>query len=250
MTGSGLDNPNLAAPNGKGTRPRVVHEGSPSARAKAEQKTLDEILRLAVKESGRDLEYSDVLGFINTVDPSAIRSLSSTKGTPADYREECDKFVAFLASVKEANCQRTLSIIISEIVSYIHDNTDETVTIMNFIKYCCELYARYKDETLTVPNGIGYTKMKVMVDNAFIIEYLKSGGISNDFKVGNGIDDSIDELVKNAVNVAYNQYVTEFSEIANKYILAYKRIENDRPEMLKVADDGDYEAFYKMLRAM
>lgn len=210
--------------------------------------SLAEILQKAVQKSGLDLEYSEVLLFIKSIEPYLVNSLNTTKGMPDDYSDECEKFINFLALVKNVNGQRTFSIIISEIVSYINDNTDETVTTMDFIKYCGELYVRYKDGTLTVPNGIGYTKMKVMVNNAFIIEYLNSAGISNDFKVGNGIDDSIDGLVKEAVDVAYNQYVTEFGDIADKYILAYQRIANDRPEMLKVTDNGDYEAFYKMLR--
>lgn len=210
--------------------------------------SLAEILTKAVQNSGLDLEYSEVLLFIKSIDPYLVNSLNSTKGRAEDYSDECEKFINFLSLVKNVNGQRTFSIIISEIVSYINDNTDETVTTMDFIKYCGELYVRYKDETLTVPNGIGYTKMKVMVNNAFIIEYLNSAGISNDFKVGNGIDDSIDGLVKEAVDVAYNQYVTEFGDIADKYILAYQRIEHDRPEMLKVTENGDYEAFYKMLR--
>lgn len=210
--------------------------------------SLAEILQKAVQKSGLDLEYSEVLLFIKSIEPYLVNSLNTTKGMADDYSDECGKFINFLSLVKNANGQRTFSIIISEIVSYINDNTDETVTTMDFIKYCGELYVRYKDGTLTVPNGIGYTKMKVMVNNAFIIEYLNSAGISNDFKVGNGIDDSIDGLVKEAVDVAYNQYVTEFGDIADKYILAYQRIANDRPEMLKVTENGDYEAFYKMLR--
>ena len=210
--------------------------------------SLAEILQKAVQKSGLDLEYSEVLLFIKSIEPYLVNSLNTTKGMADDYSDECGKFINFLSLVKNVNGQRTFSIIISEIVSYINDNTDETVTTMDFIKYCGELYVRYKDGTLTVPNGIGYTKMKVMVNNAFIIEYLNSAGISNDFKVGNGIDDSIDGLVKEAVDVAYNQYVTEFGDIADKYILAYQRIANDRPEMLKVTENGDYEAFYKMLR--
>lgn len=248
VTGTGLDNPNLAAPDEKAAGPSVVHGGNTSVRTRVEQQPLDEILRLAVQESGLDLEYSEVLWFIKTVDPSAIRSLSSTKGNPADYRDECDEFVTFLSSVKEVKGQRALSIIISEIVSYIRDNTDETFSAIDIITYCDELYNQYAGGQLKVPNSIGYTKIKVMVDNAFIIDYLNSAGISGGFKIGNDVDPSLNSLVKLAVDVAYYQYVSELGDIADKYILAYQRIKNDRPEMLKVVEDGDYEAFYKMLK--
>ena len=248
VTGTGLDNPNLAVPVGNPAEPSVVHGGDNPVRTRVEQKPLDEILRGAVQESGLDLEYSEVLWFIKAVEPSAIRSLSSTKGNPADYRDECDEFAKFLSSVKESNGQRTLSIIISEIVSYIQDNTDETFSAIDLITYCDELYNQYAGGQLKVPNGIGYTKIKVMVDNAFIIDYLNSNGISGDFKIGNNVDPSLNSLVKLAVDVAYYQYVSELGDIADKYILAYQRIKNDRPEMLKVVEEGDYEAFYKMLK--
>lgn len=248
VTGTGLDNPNLEAPDGNSDEPSDVNGGNTHASTRVEQKTLDEILRQAAKESGLDLEYSEVLWFIKTVAPSAIRSLSSTKGTPADYRDECDDFVKFLSSVKESNRQRAFSIIISEIVSYIHDNTDETFSAIDIITYCDEIYNQYAGGQLTVSNSIGYTKIKVMVDNAFIIDYLNSTGISGDLKIGNDVDPSLNSLVKLAVDVAYYQYVSELGDIADKYILAYQRIKNDRPEMLKVVEDGDYEAFYKMLK--
>ena len=248
VTGTGLDNPNMEAPDGNSDEPSDVNGGNTHASTRVEQKTLDEILRQAAKESGLDLEYSEVLWFIKTVAPSAIRSLSSTKGNPADYRDECDDFVKFLSSVKESNGQRAFSIIISEIVSYIHDNTDETFSAIDIITYCDEIYNQYAGGQLTVPNSIGYTKIKVMVDNAFIIDYLSSTGISGDLKIGNDVDPSLNSLVKLAVDVAYYQYVSELGDIADKYILAYQRIKNDRPEMLKVVEDGDYEAFYKMLK--
>lgn len=248
VTGTGLDNPNMEAPDGNSDEPSDVNGGNTHASTRVEQKTLDEILRQAAKESGLDLEYSEVLWFIKTVAPSAIRSLSSTKGNPADYRDECDDFVKFLSSVKESNGQRAFSIIISEIVSYIHDNTDETFSAIDIITYCDEIYNQYAGGQLTVPNSIGYTKIKVMVDNAFIIDYLNSTGISGDLKIGNDVDPSLNSLVKLAVDVAYYQYVSELGDIADKYILAYQRIKNDRPEMLKVVEDGDYEAFYKMLK--
>ena len=248
VTGTGLDNPNMEAPDGNSDEPSDVNGGKTHASTRVEQKTLDEILRQAAKESGLDLEYSEVLWFIKTVAPSAIRSLSSTKGNPADYRDECDDFVKFLSSVKESNGQRAFSIIISEIVSYIHDNTDETFSAIDIITYCDEIYNQYAGVQLTVPNSIGYTKIKVMVDNAFIIDYLNSTGISGDLKIGNDVDPSLNSLVKLAVDVAYYQYVSELGDIADKYILAYQRIKNDRPEMLKVVEDGDYEAFYKMLK--
>ena len=248
VTGTGLDNPNMEAPDGNSDEPSDVNGGNTHASTRVEQKTLDEILRQAAKESGLDLEYSEVLWFIKTVAPSAIRSLSSTKGNPADYRDECDDFVKFLSSVKESNGQRSFSIIISEIVSYIHDNTDETFSAIDIITYCDEIYNQYAGGQLTVPNSIGYTKIKVMVDNAFIIDYLNSTGISGDLKIGNDVDPSLNSLVKLAVDVAYYQYVSELGDIADKYILAYQRIKNDRPEMLKVVEDGDYEAFYKMLK--
>lgn len=248
VTGTGLDNPNMEAPDGNSDEPSDVNGGNTHASTRVEQKTLDEILRQAAKESGLDLEYSEVLWFIKTVAPSAIRSLSSTKGNPADYRDECDDFVKFLSSVKESNGQRAFSIIISEIVSYIHDNTDETFSAIDIITYCDEIYNQYAGVQLTVPNSIGYTKIKVMVDNAFIIDYLNSTGISGDLKIGNDVDPSLNSLVKLAVDVAYYQYVSELGDIADKYILAYQRIKNDRPEMLKVIEDGDYEAFYKMLK--
>ena len=248
VTGTGLDNPNMEAPDGNSDEQSDVNGGNTHASTRVEQKTLDEILRQAAKESGLDLEYSEVLWFIKTVAPSAIRSLSSTKGNPADYRDECDDFVKFLSSVKESNGQRAFSIIISEIVSYIHDNTDETFSAIDIITYCDEIYNQYAGGQLTVPNSIGYTKIKVMVDNAFIIDYLNSTGISGDLKIGNDVDPSLNSLVKLAVDVAYYQYVSELGDIADKYILAYQRIKNDRPEMLKVVEDGDYEAFYKMLK--
>ena len=248
VTGTGLDNPNMEAPDGNSDEPSDVNGGKTHASTRVEQKTLDEILRQAAKECGLDLEYSEVLWFIKTVAPSAIRSLSSTKGNPADYRDECDDFVKFLSSVKESNGQRAFSIIISEIVSYIHDNTDETFSAIDIITYCDEIYNQYAGVQLTVPNSIGYTKIKVMVDNAFIIDYLNSTGISGDLKIGNDVDPSLNSLVKLAVDVAYYQYVSELGDIADKYILAYQRIKNDRPEMLKVVEDGDYEAFYKMLK--
>lgn len=248
VTGTGLDNPNMEAPDGNSDEPSDVNGGNTHASTRVEQKTLDEILRQAAKESGLDLEYSEVLWFIKTVAPSAIRSLSSTKGNPADYRDECDDFVKFLSSAKESNGQRAFSIIISEIVSYIHDNTDETLSAIDLITYCDEIYNQYAGGQLTVPNNIGYTKIKVMVDNAFIIDYLNSNGISGDLKIGNDVDPSLNSLVKLAVDVAYYQYVSELGDIADKYILAYQRIKNDRPEMLKVVEDGDYEAFYKMLK--
>ena len=248
VTGTGLDNPNMEAPDGNSDESSDVNGGNTHASTRVEQKTLDEILRQAAKESGRDLEYSEVLWFIKTVAPSAIRSLSSTKGNPADYRDDCDDFVKFLSSVKESNGQRAFSIIISEIVSYIHDNTDETFSAIDIITYCDEIYNQYAGGQLTVPNSIGYTKIKVMVDNAFIIDYLNSTGISGDLKIGNDVDPSLNSLVKLAVDVAYYQYVSELGDIADKYILAYQRIKNDRPEMLKVVEDGDYEAFYKMLK--
>lgn len=248
VTGTGLDNPNMEAPDGNSDEPSDVNGGNTHASTRVEQKTLNEILRQAAKESGLDLEYSEVLWFIKTVAPSAIRSLSSTKGNPADYRDECDNFVKFLSSVKESNGQRAFSIIISEIVSYIHDNTDETFSAIDIITYCDEIYNQYAGVQLTVPNSIGYTKIKVMVDNAFIIDYLNSTGISGDLKIGNDVDPSLNSLLKLAVDVAYYQYVSELGDIADKYILAYQRIKNDRPEMLKVIEDGDYEAFYKMLK--
>ena len=248
VTGTGLDNPNMEAPDGNSDEPIDVNGGNTHASTRVEQKTLDEILRQAAKESGLDLEYSEVLWFIKTVAPSTIRSLSSTKGNPADYRDECDDFVKFLSSVKESNGQRAFSIIISEIVSYIHDNTDETFSAIDIITYCDKIYNQYAGGQLTVPNSIGYTKIKVMVDNAFIIDYLNSTGISGDLKIGNDVDPSLNSLVKLAVDVAYYQYVSELGDIADKYILAYQRIKNDRPEMLKVVEDGDYEAFYNMLK--
>lgn len=219
--------------------------GNPSNAPKVE---LGDILNQALKESGLDLEYSDVLGFIKAIDPSILKGLSSTKGKATEYRNDCDNFIKFLALAKDVNGQRTLNIIISEIVSYINENTDESVGVLGLITLCGELYNRYSDEQLTVPNGIGYSKIRIMVENAFIIEYLRGVGTLPDLKVGNNVDESLDTLIKDAVDAAYNQYVTEFGDIADKYILAYQRIQNDRPEMLSVTDKGDYEAFYKMLR--
>ena len=248
-TGTGLEgliDPPEETPNGNAGN--AGNSGSVVTPSNAPKVELGDILTQALKESGLDLEYSDVLGFIKAIDPSILKGLSSTKGKATDYRNDCDNFIKFLALAKDVNGQRTLNIIISEIVSYINENTDESFGVLDLIAFCGELYNRYSAEQLTVPNGIGYSKIRIMVENAFIIEYLRGVGTLPDLKVGNNVDESLDTLIKDAVDVAYNQYVTEFGDIADKYILAYQRIQNDRPEMLTVTDKGDYEAFYKMLR--
>lgn len=248
VTGTGLDEISNPPDDNGSVIDDAGNGGNGINPSNAPKVELGDILNHALKESGLDLEYSEVLGFIKAIDPSILKGLSSTKGKATEYRNDCDNFIKFLALAKDVNGQRTLNIIISEIVSYINENTDESFGVLDLITLCGELYNRYSDEQLTVPNGIGYSKIRIMVENAFIIEYLRGVGTLPDLKVGNNVDESLDTLIKEAVDAAYNQYVTEFGDIADKYILAYQRIQNDRPEMLSVTDKGDYEAFYKMLR--
>ena len=243
---TGLDS-DLPSPEENSNDESIGNNNNGTKPHKEDDWPLDAVLKQSLQDSNLDLEYSEVLWFIKAVDTSAIKNLK-TSCKPSAYKGECDEFIKFLSAVKEVDGQRTMSIIVSEIVSYINENTDETLSAMDIITYCDELYNQYPEGKLVVPNGIGYTKMRVMVENAFIIDYLNNMGISLDLRVGTDVSDSLNSFVKLAVDVAYYQYEPEFGDVADKYVLAYQRIKNDNPEMLQVKDKGDYEAFYKMLK--
>lgn len=207
---------------------------------------LGETLKQSAEENG--LEYADVFGFISMIDSSAVKTLS-TKYDSTVYKDDCNYFVQFLAKVFQVDAQRSLGIVVSEVVSYLKKNTAATFTAIDIIMYCNELYAQVEDKVQVFAfNGIGYTKMKVMVDNAFIIEYLTNIGISKDLKVGNNVDARVNAGIELAVAVAYHMYENMLGDSVEKYRMAYQRIEAEKPEMLKVIDEGDYESFYKMLR--
>ena len=59
--------------------------------------SLAEILQKAVQKSGLDLEYSEVLLFIKSIEPYLVNSLNTTKGMADDYSDECGKFINFLS---------------------------------------------------------------------------------------------------------------------------------------------------------
>lgn len=195
-----------------------------------------------------DVDYADVFSFIMAIDSSANKTIS-TKYDSTVYSDDCDYFVQFLSKVFQANSQRTLSIIVSEVISYLKRNAGMTFTAIDIIMYCNELYAQVEDKVQVFSfNAIGYTKMRVLVENAFIIEYLNNIGISKELKVGNNVDDKVNDVIQLAVAVAYNMYENMLGDSVEKYSMAYTRIETDKPEMLNVIEEGDYESFYKMLR--
>lgn len=195
-----------------------------------------------------DVDYADVFSFIMAIDSSANKTIS-TKYDSTVYSDDCDYFVQFLSKVFQANSQRTLSIIVSEVISYLKRNAGMTFTAIDIIMYCNELYAQVEDKVQVFSfNAIGYTKMRVLVENAFIIEYLNNIGISKELKVGNNVDDKVNDVIQLAVAVAYNMYENMLGDFVEKYSMAYTRIETDKPEMLNVIEEGDYESFYKMLR--
>jgi hypothetical protein len=204
----------------------------------------------SLKQAAEDnnVDYADVFSFIMAIDSSANKTIS-TKYDSTVYSDDCDYFVQFLSKVFQSNSQRTLSIIVSEVVSYLKRNAGMTFTAIDIIMYCNELYAQVEDKVQVFSfNAIGYTKMRVLVENAFIIEYLNNIGISKDLKVGNNVDDAVNGAIQLAVAVAYHMYENMLGDSVEKYSMAYKRIETDKPEMLNVIEEGDYESFYKMLR--
>ena len=156
---------------------------------KIKEVPLSETLRQAIDNSGLAVNYTEIFEFIKAVDPSAVRLLDA-KYNPIDVSDYCDKFIQFMSTLSNAGSQRQLSIIISEIVSYIKKNANETFTAIDIITYCNKLHDTVKDENVFALKGVGYTRMKIMVENAFIIEYLSSYGISEDLRIGNGVDDA------------------------------------------------------------
>lgn len=240
-----------ATPHSKG-RPKV-DEGTKSERVQSKEKEpstdipLAKILTQSMKDSG--VKPSEVVEFLNAVDPAAMKTIQK-KYDSTLCSEACDSFIQFVKAIVVAGSQRALAIIVSEIISYIKRNTDKTFEAIDIIFYCKELYDKSSDGGVFVIQGFGYTKARVMVENGFIIQYLGSTGQSGELKVGNSVDDSVDELIKLAVAVACLIYGPNLSEVEDKYLVAYKRILADNPEMLNVVDEGDYEAFYKMLRTL
>lgn len=248
-------NQGLGRPNGKPANqqgngsPAPSGNGKPAPQGNGKPQPTDmplaEILNQSAQKVG--LKYAEVLGFIKNVDISAVKSLA-TKYNPIDCSDDCDTFAQFLSTVMQAASQRPLSIILAEIIAYLKKNANKTFSAIDIINYCNEIYNQVSNGNVFVLRGFGYTKMRIMVENAFIIEYLTSAGISGDLKVGNGVDDSVDTVVQLAVAVAYSMYGTALGDIAEKYNVAFQRIQSDRPEMLNVVREGDYEAFYNMLR--
>lgn len=240
-----------ATPHRRG-RPNV-NEDTKSERAQAKEKEpstdipLAKILTQSMKDSG--VKPSEVVEFLNAVDPAAMKTIQK-KYDSTLCSEACDSFIQFVKAIVVAGSQRALAIIVSEIISYIKRNTDKTFEAIDIIFYCKELYDKSSDGGVFVIQGFGYTKARVMVENGFIIQYLGSTGQSGELKVGNSVDDSVDELIKLAVAVACLIYGPNLSEVEDKYLVAYKRILADNPEMLNVVAEGDYEAFYKMLRTL
>lgn len=214
---------------------------------KIKEVPLSETLRQAIDNSGLEVNYTEIFEFIKAVDPSAVRLLDA-KYNPIDVSDYCDKFIQFMSTLSDAGSQRQLSVIISEILSYLKKNAHETFTAIDIITYCNKIHDTVKDKNVFALKGVGYTKMKIMVENAFIIEYLSSYGISEDLRIGNGVDDATDTVVQLAVAVAYGENVSKLGDIADKYIVAYRRIQSDKPELMMVLKNGDFEAFYNMLR--
>lgn len=207
---------------------------------------LGETLKQSADENG--LEYAEVFAFLSAIDPSANKTLSTKYDSDA-YRDGCDDFAEFLAGVFNSKGQRGLSIIVSEVISYLKRNIGKNFTVIDIIMYCNELHARVQGkENVFALEGIGYTKMRVMVENAFIIEYLANVGVSDNLKVGNNVPDDVDVIVQLAVATAYHMYENMLGDSVEKYSMAYQRIKTEKPEMLKVVEEGNYEAFFKMLK--
>jgi hypothetical protein len=209
---------------------------------------LDEILKHSVQKRG--LNYANVLKFITSVDPSSVKGLA-TKYDTSVCKDDCDAFVDFVSEIFNAQSQRTVGIILSEVLSYVKKNAGVTFNVLDIIEYCNAIYKHVSSGKSFLMKDIGYTKIRIMVDNAFIIEYLSNNGVSaNYLKVGNGVDDSVDVVIQLAVAVAYGMYGTNLGNIEEKYSIAFQRIKTEKPEMFNVVAEGDFEAFYKMLRTL
>ena len=207
---------------------------------------LNDILNKAAQDN--NVDYAGVLHFLTEVDPAVTKTLS-TKYDSRAYMNDCVNFVKFMSTVLGQECQRPLCAIVSEVVSYIKKNANAAVTASDIINYCNELAAYDSGNNyIMLLDGVGYTKMRVMVENAFIISYLTTMGVSDDLKVANNVDESVDAAVQLAVAVAYRSYAHMLGDTLEKYEIAYKRIETEKPEMLHVVEEGDYDAFYKMLK--
>ena len=207
---------------------------------------LNDILNKAAQDN--NVDYAGVLHFLTEVDPTVTKTLS-TKYDSRAYMNDCVNFVKFMSTVLGQECQRPLCAIVSEVVSYIKKNASAAITASDIINYCNELAAYDSSNNyIMMLDGVGYTKMKVMVENAFIISYLTTMGVSDDLKVANNVDESVDAAVQLAVAVAYRSYARMLGDTLEKYEIAYKRIETEKPEMLHVIEEGDYDAFYKMLK--
>lgn len=207
---------------------------------------LNDILNKAAQDN--NVDYAGVLHFLTEVDPTVTKTLS-TKYDSRAYMNDCVNFVKFMSTVLGQECQRPLCAIVSEVVSYIKKNASAVITASDIINYCNELAAYDSSNNyIMLLDGVGYTKMRVMVENAFIISYLTTMGVSDDLKVANNVDESVDAAVQLAVAVAYRSYAHMLGDTLEKYEIAYKRIETEKPEMLHVIEEGDYDAFYKMLK--
>lgn len=207
---------------------------------------LNDILNKAAQDN--NVEYAGVLHFLTEVDPTVTKTLS-TKYDSRAYMNDCVNFVKFMSTVLGQECQRPLCAIVSEVVSYIKKNASTVITASDIINYCNELAAYDSSNNyIMLLDGVGYTKMRVMVENAFIISYLTTMGVSDDLKVANNVDESVDAAVQLAVAVAYRSYAHMLGDTLEKYEIAYRRIETEKPEMLHVVEEGDYDAFYKMLK--
>ena len=207
---------------------------------------LNDILNKAAQDN--NVDYAGVLHFLTEVDPTVTKTLS-TKYDSRAYMNDCVNFVKFMSTVLGQECQRPLCAIVSEVVSYIKKNASAAITASDIINYCNELAAYDSSNNyIMMLDGVGYTKMRVMVENAFIISYLTTMGVSDDLKVANNVDDSVDAAVQLAVAVAYRSYAHMLGDTLEKYEIAYRRIETEKPEMLHVVEEGDYDAFYKMLK--
>ena len=207
---------------------------------------LNDILNKAAQDN--NVDYAGVLHFLTEVDPTVTKTLS-TKYDSRAYMNDCVNFVKFMSTVLGQECQRPLCAIVSEVVSYIKRNASAVITASDIINYCNELAAYDSNNNyIMLLDGVGYTKMRVMVENAFIISYLTTMGVSDDLKVANNVDESVDAAVQLAVAVAYRSYAHMLGDTLEKYEIAYRRIETEKPEMLHVIEEGDYDAFYKMLK--
>lgn len=207
---------------------------------------LNDILNKAAQDN--NVDYAGVLHFLTEVDPTVTKTLS-TKYDSRAYMNDCVNFVKFMSTVLGQECQRPLCAIVSEVVSYIKKNASAAITASDIINYCNELAAYDSSNNyIMMLDGVGYTKMKVMVENAFIISYLTTMGVSDGLKVANNVDESVDAAVQLAVAVAYRSYARMLGDTLEKYEIAYRRIETEKPEMLHVVEEGDYDAFYKMLK--